>query len=137
MWYAQARSDAANPKNGDAFEHDFVARQPHTDAGWRQKWEKHSDGLMDLYESVRSSSTCHAWELALYLGFTLFGFHWCLEGFSISLQSLVLMDISHVNATNMSPSIRAYTASWNLHGCMGLRRAASVLILYTVQHQEQ
>ena len=51
----QAVSDAADAQNGEAFSHPFVARHPHTDKGWRQDWEKHSDGLMDLFNLVETS----------------------------------------------------------------------------------
>ena len=48
----QATSDAANARTGEAFDQEFIARQPHTDDGWRQDWEKHSDGLMELFKEA-------------------------------------------------------------------------------------
>lgn len=75
--YVQARSDAANPQNGDAFRQPFCRRQPHTDPDWRQDWEKYSDGLKDLFESVGFSVhanvvwTCIGNVLAQMLGFKL------------------------------------------------------------------
>ena len=54
----QARSDAADPQNGDAFRQPFCRRPPHTDPDWRQDWEKFSDGLKNLLELVGCSLEC-------------------------------------------------------------------------------